>query len=235
MSAFTLPEKRILTRLFILALVITLPLTFWAVQWKRSAIETQLAQQARVALSQAGLPVVNLRFEGRDAILTGAINDSSKLSDILDTVESVKGVRDANYVPSSQNLVKLAPATFDAPVKTNKTHPLEQQDLSKISFVYAQATLNEESFTVLNQLVEQLKHYPNAQVEIGVHTNQQGTALGRMAATQARAETITQYLIDKGIEPQRLVAKGYGATRPLDQTEPSAIQNRRVELTVLKE
>lgn len=235
MPIVALPEKRMVGRLVILALLITLPLTFWAVSWKRIPIETSLTQQARLALAQANLPVLNMHFEGRDALLTGLEKNDPKLAQILETVESVNGVRTATHYVTPQRLTSTATTTPNHVPKPSKTHPLESFDLSSVGFVYAQATITEPSFAALDGLADQLKQFSNAQIEIGVHTNNQGTALGQMAATQARAEAVMQYLMDKGIAAERLVARGYGATQPLPQVAPEDTSNRRIELTVLKE
>ncbi|WP_298608085.1 OmpA family protein [uncultured Thiothrix sp.] len=239
-------EHQIYMRLSILALLIAFSLTGLALLWKQSAIENDLAQKARTALAEANLPSVNVHFQGRDGNISGILTQETSLEAILEIVSGIQGVRTVT------NQVTLAPAIpavsqTDQPKPTeiapgslyipSKKHALEQFDLSKIEFVPTQAILTEESYPILDQLAELLKQYPQALVEISAHTDNQGTALGQTALTQAKAEAVLQYLLTKGLDLNRIKAQGYGSTRPVASNEDEAgrTRNRRVELTVLKE
>ena len=239
-------ERQIYTRLSILALLLAFSLTGLAVLWKQSDIENDLAQKARTALAEANLPAVNVHFQGRDGTVSGILTQETSLESILQTVESIDGVR---TVKDQVTIEPAAPKTAEtAPAKPTelaqgslytppKNHPLEQFDLSKLSFVPTQAVLTEDSYPTLDQLAELLKQHPSALVEISAHTDNQGTALGQTALTQAKAEAVLQYLLNKGIELNRMKAQGYGATRPIASNEDEAgrTRNQRIELTVLKE
>ena len=109
--------------------------------------------------------------------------------------------------------------------------------MSKLEFVPTQAVLVEQSYPILDQLAELLKKYPKTIVEISAHTDNQGTALGQTALTQAKAEAVLQYLLTKGIDLNQIKAQGYGATRPLasNADEAGRARNRRIELIVIKE
>ena len=63
MPALKAHQQQIYLRLSILALIIAMGLTAVAVLWKRNPIETSLAYQARTALTEAGLPLVNVHFQ----------------------------------------------------------------------------------------------------------------------------------------------------------------------------
>ncbi|MCS7074494.1 MAG: OmpA family protein, partial [Bacteroidia bacterium] len=54
--------------------------------------------------------------------------------------------------------------------------------------------------------------------------------------SQERAENVVRYLVNQGIEPKRLQAKGYGMTKPIanNDTEINRSKNRRVEFLILK-
>jgi hypothetical protein len=56
---------------------------------------------------------------------------------------------------------------------------------------------------------------PGIKIEIGSHTDNFGNAAYNLKLSQARAESVVKFLIDKGIDPTRMIAKGYGATKPL--------------------
>jgi outer membrane protein OmpA-like peptidoglycan-associated protein/tetratricopeptide (TPR) repeat protein len=83
--------------------------------------------------------------------------------------------------------------------------------------------------------------FPNAIIEIGSHTDSTGTELYNMKLSQKRSESVVNYLISKGIQSERLVAKGYGMSVPIapnthsDGTDsPEGRQlNRRTEIKIV--
>jgi len=107
-----------------------------------------------------------------------------------------------------------------------------------ILFDFNKATLRPESYPVLDSIAQVLKENPTVVVEIGGHTDTRGSFRYNLRLSQARANSVREYLIQKGIEPNRLVAKGYGEMRPLvkpERTEADYQKNRRVEFRVLGE
>ena len=86
-------------------------------------------------------------------------------------------------------------------------------------------------------MLAELRQHPNMVIEVSAHTEHEGTALGNLAVSQARAEVVRNYLLSQNVAAKQVVAKGYGSTRPLvdhDSAE-DASQNRRIEITVLEE
>jgi outer membrane protein OmpA-like peptidoglycan-associated protein len=83
--------------------------------------------------------------------------------------------------------------------------------------------------------------FPNAVIEIGSHTDSTGTELYNMKLSQKRSESVVNYLISKGIQSERLIAKGYGMSNPIapntnsDGTDnPEGRQlNRRTEIKIV--
>lgn len=61
------------------------------------------------------------------------------------------------------------------------------------------------------------------------HTDASGDRGTNMALSQARAQSVVDYLVSQGVDPSRLTAKGFGPDRPIPGTRPSAPANRRVE------
>jgi len=94
------------------------------------------------------------------------------------------------------------------------------------------ATIRSVSFPVLEVIVEVLKEHPTVSFEVQGHTDSQGDDAANVALTQARAEAVVRYLVQHGIEPSRLTARGYGETRPIESNRTSQGRevNRRVEL-----
>ena len=71
-----------------------------------------------------------------------------------------------------------------------------------------------ESKVSLDKLVKTLNENPNIVIELSAHTDFRGRDEYNMRLSQRRAESVVKYLIAKGIDPERLVAKGYGETKP---------------------
>ncbi|MDR1729432.1 MAG: OmpA family protein [Prevotellaceae bacterium] len=87
--------------------------------------------------------------------------------------------------------------------------------LDNIFFEFGKATLTSESSTALNKLITLLTDNPNITIEIGAHTDRVGSAEGNLQLSGRRAESVVDYLIKGGIDPDRLTAKGYGKTQPI--------------------
>lgn len=87
--------------------------------------------------------------------------------------------------------------------------------LDNIFFEFAKATLTPESSTALDKLVKILTDNPNITIEIGAHTDRIGSADGNLQLSGKRAQSVVDYLIKKGIEAERLTAKGYGKSQPV--------------------
>lgn len=73
-------------------------------------------------------------------------------------------------------------------------------------------------------------------IEIAGHTDDVGDDAHNMKLSQLRASSVRDYLFSKGIEHDRVVAKGYGETHPLvpNVSDESRLKNRRIEVKVIK-
>lgn len=83
-----------------------------------------------------------------------------------------------------------------------------------IEYDYNSATLRPESKEVLDGLYDFLVLNNNISIEIGSHTDSRGSDSYNETLSQERAKSCVDYLIGKGIDPKRIIAKGYGETRP---------------------
>jgi OOP family OmpA-OmpF porin len=71
-------------------------------------------------------------------------------------------------------------------------------------------------------------------LEIAGHTDNSGDSASNLALSQQRADSVRNYLVQQGVAPGMLVAKGYGDTRPVasNDTDEGKFRNRRIEFTV---
>ena len=106
----------------------------------------------------------------------------------------------------------------------------------RVEFVYAKDRLTPKSQKIIDQIAAILKKHPGIKIEIAGHTDSDGTAERNLKLSQRRAEAVKRYLIKKGIPAERLVAKGYGESRPLVKNDTPAHKqlNRRVEFKVIQ-
>ncbi len=87
-------------------------------------------------------------------------------------------------------------------------------ELPNILYDFGKWDLRPESMVSLDKLVETLMDNPNVTIELMSHTDSRDTEEYNYQLSQKRAQVVVQYLIDKGIAPERLLAKGYGESTP---------------------
>ncbi|HEX9727303.1 MAG TPA: OmpA family protein [Gemmatimonadales bacterium] len=106
--------------------------------------------------------------------------------------------------------------------------------LQGVSFQSARSSLTTDSYVILDEVAASLEAHPEVRVEISGHSDATGSREGNMRLSLARAMAVRAYLAQKGIDPNRMVARGYGPDRPVapNTTRDGRAQNRRVELEV---
>ena len=92
--------------------------------------------------------------------------------------------------------------------------------LPRIEYDFAKWDLRKQSISDLDLLVLTLKDNPNIVIELRSHTDFRGSEKQNNSLSQKRAEVCVQYLIDNGIESDRLVAVGMG------ESDPYTIENK---------
>ncbi|MCB9763641.1 MAG: OmpA family protein [Alphaproteobacteria bacterium] len=108
--------------------------------------------------------------------------------------------------------------------------------LDKVFFELDSDVIKKESFSLLDEVVETLMNHPElVLVEVQGHTDDQGRDAYNDGLSQRRAEAVRRYLVQSGIDPARLQAKGYGERAPLmpGTSEDARAANRRVEFHIL--
>lgn len=106
----------------------------------------------------------------------------------------------------------------------------------RVFFVPAQPMLEPRSISLLNWVVRVINEHPEFPlIVVGAHTDNRGFAEANLRLSQMRAESVRQYLIKNGVAPERVEARGYGDTRPIDSNATSIGRenNRRVEFIIV--
>ncbi len=105
--------------------------------------------------------------------------------------------------------------------------------LEGVTFATNSAEISLDSAKVLDQVAESLLAWPEVKVEIGGHTDSSGNDALNKKLSQARADSVREYLIGKGVAADRITAVGYGEEKPVadNTTKDGKAKNRRVEVT----
>jgi peptidoglycan-associated lipoprotein len=147
----------------------------------------------------------------------------------------------------TDNLYNFSREDYTPPVveiderETNtETGRQQLKDVGNIYFDFDKATIKKESEVTLDKVVSIMKKYPTLKIEVGSHADARGSDKYNMALSERRAASTLDYLVNHGIEKERLTSKGYGESMPLnDCTKPTGCtsaqyaKNRRSEFTIM--
>lgn len=113
--------------------------------------------------------------------------------------------------------------------------------LKNINYDFDKSDIRPDAARILDNLVNILKQNPSLRIELSSHTDSRGSDAYNLRLSQKRAESAVKYLVDRGIDKSRLVARGFGETKLLnkcanevDCTDAEHEVNRRTEVKVLK-
>ncbi|MEM8894692.1 MAG: OmpA family protein, partial [Bacteroidota bacterium] len=110
--------------------------------------------------------------------------------------------------------------------------------LNNIYFDFNRYEISESFDPVLENIIVTLLQYPDLKIEIAGHTDNIGTDDFNISLSQLRADEVKNKLIQYGVEPSRIIAKGYGASMPLasnDDEKEGRELNRRIEIIASSE
>jgi outer membrane protein OmpA-like peptidoglycan-associated protein len=152
------------------------------------------------------------------------------------------GQRDSDNDGVSDSNDKCPSSTAGAKVDPNGCRLLGETGslvLKGVTFASGRSTLTKASKATLDEVATQLTQFfaevPSGRIEVGGHTDSTGSAKTNTRLSGQRAAAVEKYLESKGIDPDRLVSKGYGPDKPVadNTTKEGRAENRRVELTPL--
>jgi len=132
--------------------------------------------------------------------------------------------------------------TFDTLMVLDKIELNKIFVLDNIYYNYNKSDIREDAARELDKLVQLLADNPEIRIELGSHTDSVDDNAYNMSLSQRRAESAVKYLVQHGIAPDRLVAKGYGEELPIARnTNPDGTdnpdgrqKNRRTEFKILE-
>ncbi|SDS38961.1 OmpA family protein [Christiangramia echinicola] len=106
---------------------------------------------------------------------------------------------------------------------------------SGVYFDTEKYNINSKSQATLNKLADIFKEYPNSNVLVEGHTDNTGSDSYNLTLSKNRAQAVTGYLVDAGIDKSRFTTKWYGETQAKydNSTAEGRSKNRRVELAIV--
>ena len=152
--------------------------------------------------------------DAKGCTMTGVVDSDG--DGVLDSVDACPGTTVGMVVDATGCLVE------------------QSVTLRGINFDTGSARLTSDSRVALDEVARTLKNQRNLKAEIVGHTDDAGNDGYNLLLSQQRAESVRQYLIGKGVAPERMVSIGMGETQPVEDnsTEEGQIANRRVEFKV---
>lgn len=131
---------------------------------------------------------------------------------------------------------------YDDRETNTETGRQQLRGVGNIYFDFDKSTIKDESKPTLDKVVDIMNKYPEIDIEVGSHADARGSDQYNMDLSDRRAASTLEYLVENGIDRDRLTSKGYGESMPLnDCTEPTGCteeqysKNRRSEFTIMTE
>ncbi len=148
--------------------------------------------------------------------------DKDGIVDRLDKCPDVPGTRDRKGCPKKVLVVVTQKAI---------------KILQKIYFRTGRSRISLRSYPLLRQVAQVLKSRPTMKIRIEGHTDNRGSKRFNLRLSERRAKSVRRFLIRLGIAPERMIAKGYGMSRPIDsnRTRRGRARNRRVEFNIISQ
>jgi outer membrane protein OmpA-like peptidoglycan-associated protein len=144
--------------------------------------------------------------------------------DCPDVPESINGVDDEDGCPDEgTSAVRLSGDRIEI--------------LERVYFDTNRATIKKRSHSVLEQVASLMKAQPDIRLlRVQGHTDARGDDDHNLDLSQRRATSVKEFLIKRGVEAQRLSARGYGESHPIAEntTDEGRAQNRRVEFHIIE-
>jgi OmpA-OmpF porin, OOP family len=193
------------------------------------------------ALSNFKAPGSEVTFDGNSINVGGTMPENVK----SDTVANLKSTYGAGMnIGSFEPAAAVTEANRRATEALSSLRPgftaedlVNALNMNVINFRSGSSQIPRESMPVLEQSASAIKSAPaGTKLEVGGYTDNAGNPAANQKLSQQRADSVRRFLVDKGVNSDSLVAKGYGGSNPIasNDTEEGRFKNRRIEFKVLK-
>ncbi len=208
-------------------------------QWANPIVSIQneyLTEEARLQRQIDAQKAANDQLRADMAAATANLAKYTADSDgdgVSDFFDKCPGTPSGVKVDGAGCPLAVAPAPVTKVFVTEEDRKIVREAIRNLEFDFGKATIRAHSFTSLNR-VAQLLIDKNFSLKLAGHTDNVGSNDANMKLSKARAESVKNYLVDKGANASRIEATGYGETQPIatNKTAKGRQQNRRVEFTL---
>jgi outer membrane protein OmpA-like peptidoglycan-associated protein len=198
-------------------------LLFVCIFLEASNIEQELGATAVEAVSKQDLFWAGVEPSGQDIVLTGAAPDYAAKKKAGQIAASVWGVS------SVDNQIAIIGESGACQARID-----DLLTRRRVAFKKGKAELTESSYSLLGILAN-LARNCHARLEIASHSDAEGDSTINLKLTQRRADAVRKYLVQRGVEPEQIDARGYGESQPIadNSTAEGREANQRIEFRVI--
>ncbi len=198
-------------------------LVFICVFSEASAIEEDLGAGVLEAVRKQNLFWTSVEPVGQEIILTGAAPDYRSKRRAGEIALIVPGVTSVDNRIAIIGEAGTCQQEIDIYLKRER-----------VTFKSGRAELHDSSYPILNMLASIARNC-GARLEVAGHTDSVGDASVNMKLSQRRSDAVRKYLVQSGVSPDKIVARGYGETQPIadNTSDEGRDTNRRIEFRVL--
>jgi len=216
--------------------------------WQAAAVEalTQLSRllDGEAELSDAVVHLSGIVAEGTDrAGVIGALaNLPDGYSGKAELGQSATPQPDDSEQQSEETVAMTPSATLPQP-RARRLNPQNCQNAidkviagAPVRFDFGRNEIQSASFGLLNEVAEVFIRCQDVKLRIGGHSDSQGSDAYNKLLSTKRAESVRDYLQNKGVSSRRMVAIGYGSARPIasNASLPGRARNRRISFEVFQ-
>jgi outer membrane protein OmpA-like peptidoglycan-associated protein len=196
----------------------------------------------RGALESLKVPGVQATFDGNSVNLGGIINDADR-DRISNTLKGVLGTgvvlgtltdKVTDLISGTNNKVLAALTSLRPGFNGSDLTGILNQSI--INFPTGESAVPAASLALLQNAAAQIKQLPaGTALEIAGYTDNTGDSAANVALSQRRADAVRNVLVNAGVDPSMLVAKGYGDANPIASNDllEGRFRNRRIEYRVI--
>lgn len=201
-----------------------------SVSQKLQSIPAQLQNNTQQYVNTSGFNELVIDVKGRDVLLSGTTDGKQSLDNLVAGIQQIEGV----------NSVRADVAIFDAIAEseTKKQSFLTSLSLvntASVAFEPGSSSFTQGSSAALIEIARLMTAYPATRIRIEGHTDNTGPESVNLRLSRERAQAVASYLSSRGVADDRLIAKGYGSTQPIEDnfTDAGRARNRRIEISYL--
>ena len=201
-----------------------------SVAQKLQSIPAQLKYSTQQYVNNSGFSQLSVDVSGRDISLSGTSDGKQPLDNLISGIQQIEGVS------SVRENVTVIDAIAESENNTkNFLNSLSLIKTASVAFEPGSSSFTQGSSAALSELARLMSAYPGTRIRIEGHTDNTGPETVNLRLSRERAQAVASYLSSRGVADNRLIAKGYGSTQPIEDnfTDAGRARNRRIEISYL--